>query len=804
MKYTKTKTTLLNSRIAAVILFAVSAVFSSNSLAQDPERDLIKPEEYATKLASPLVEQDPFDLIFLDNDNDDMIMRIVPLLRPPAKPLPDRGMLRFEFKGESDNIFQVPWDHVVDYKTFNELLIEEADEWLNEGDYPRAFRNLLYVYDHGGQNDDRIVNSLLECLYQDGKASFMEERYELALSIYEDIYAKNPNFRVHGLNRSLSQIIMACYEGILRRNFTEGNILRVRGLLQQIEDTYKDESEELIETWNQRFIDRSNELIEEAFQHAANGDGVAAHDAVRFANNIYPGRIENANAYNEVVRQFPLIFVGVASGPGDANPTRMDNWGSRRIGRLTQRTLVEFDGTSDEGGRYRFLNGLITQTDDAGTEFRIDVDPDNFGFAIPDTTAGDVALRLQSFADPQSVNYNVPWAKLARTIAIDNGNEVHLRLHKPFVRPEAHFQIPYQEPDDEGQPVQNGAYVMSAVKDDLTLYELNPLYSPSADRQHPKIYERRFDSSSAAVESLLKGDIDVVDRVPVQFVQELKEHPEITVQMYALPTVHMLIPNQRNEFISDINFRNGLLHAINRELIVRDMICAGKEISGCEVVSGPFPIGTEDNDQIAYGYNLRVRNTEYNYKLGMVLAQIITERLEALEREAGNDKPVIERPPIVLAHPTDDTSMIAVRAIARMWSEIGMTVLLKPIENDGTLPTDEDWDFLYMGVTMQEPMTDAHRLMGPEGFVGEVSATVEQLLRSLSTARSWQRGCLTLRQIHRQTANQVTLLPLFQVNEYYAYRSTVREVGSELVHLYQDVERWRIQPIVTQEQEQDP
>ncbi len=788
---------LVRALVLLCLFSALAGSMQSIAMAQDPEKDLILPEELATKLPGPLVEEDPFDLVFLDDENDHIIMKVVASSNPPPKPFPDRGVLAFEFKTQSDFNYQVPWDRVVDYKSYNQLLIDEANTWLEEKEYAKAFRNLLYVYDNGGKNNEQIKKSLQKCLFLDGKANFANEKYELALSIFEDM---EPGTKVPGI-RSVIEIIMLCYEGILQRNFESGNILRVRGLLEKIREKYPDDSAQLMSRWKNRFAQRSDELIVEAHALAARGEGVAAHDAVRLANNIFPGRTENSEAYNEIVGQFPLIFVGVAQGPGDLDPASLDHWGSRRVGRLTQRTVVEFVETTDEGGKYRLLNGIITQTDDAGMEYRIDVDMQKNVFGIPALSAADLALRMQSYANPDSPNYYVPWAKLVRNISIKNGNEVHLQLLMPFIRPEAFLQVLYADRDENGQPVQNGPYVLSSTNENLTLFELNPIYSPSSDRQHPAIYERKFDSSYQAVEALLKGDIDVVDRVPIRQVEELKANPDITVLPYSVPTMHMLVPNQRNDFVSDKSFRNGLLQAINRDLIVDEMICGSRDVAGCEPVSGPFPIGSEDDDRLAYGYNLRLAPVRYNYKLGMVLVQIIAKVLEAKEREAGNDKPDIQTPPIVLAHPTDDTALIAVRAIARMWGEIGIKTLLKPIENGGTVPDDDDWDFLYVAVTQQEPMTEASRIIGNAGFATTVSAPVEQSLRKLSTARTWQRGCLTLRQIHRQVKNDVSIIPLWQITEYYAYRSTVREVGSDLVHLYEDVERWRIQPIVSQPQD---
>ena len=85
---------------------------------------------------------------------------------------------------------------------------------------------------------------------------------------------------------------------------------------------------------------------------------------------------------------------------------------------------------------------------------------------------------------------------------------------------------------------------------------------------------------------------------------------------------------------------------------------------------------------------------------------------------------------------------------------------------------------------MEEPLVDASNVIGAEGIATAVSAPIEQTLRNLSYARSWQRVRVAdLRRLHRQTAVDLSVVPLYQVREYFAYRDTVRAIGRDLIHL---------------------
>jgi len=373
---------------------------------------------------------------------------------------------------------------------------------------------------------------------------------------------------------------------------------------------------------------------------------------------------------------------------------------------------------------------------------------------------------------------------------------VVLTLRRPFVRPEALLQFLYAESVGE-TPVANGMYVLKEKKGQLTEYHRNPRFSPIADKQHPAIVECQFPSASGAVDALISGEIDVVDRVPLADLHRMRENSEIEVRSYIVPTVHMLIPNLRNEFTRDAKYRNGLFRGIDRELILNQMICGGREIDGCEVISGPFPFGTEENDQLAYGYNVNVADPPFNNKLGMVLIHVVYNQMREAQVAAKLD-PTVHDPDLVLAHDDDEIAILACNAIQQMWQQIGVKIALRRLESGQTVPADDDWDFLYFQVAMQEPLTDADFLFGTQGIVKSISAPILQNMKKLGYADSWQSAGTTMRRMHRQIANDLTIFPLWQLKEHYAYRENVKGIGSNVVHLYQNVLNWNIQPPVEQ------
>ena len=103
-----------------------------------------------------------------------------------------------------------------------------------------------------------------------------------------------------------------------------------------------------------------------------------------------------------------------------------------------------------------------------------------------------------------------------------------------------------------------------------------------------------------------------------------------------------------------------------------------------------------------------------------------------------------------------------------------------------------DYDFLYVEAAIWDPITDLPRcflsLRKSEFFPTQVDA----LLGVLGQAIDWPDASNRLRTLHRRIYEDTTVLPLWQLSDYYAFRKGVQGLESERVTLYQNVESWGI------------
>ena len=121
-------------------------------------------------------------------------------------------------------------------------------------EYSKAFRNLFRVYNLGGKDDPAMVASMMNCLFLDGKKNFELGEYELALSIFEDLYEKDSSFNVPGFNVPLISIVMSCHNGMIDRRFQVEDYIGVRQQLGSLVDKYGEKANQLKTEWTAKFL----------------------------------------------------------------------------------------------------------------------------------------------------------------------------------------------------------------------------------------------------------------------------------------------------------------------------------------------------------------------------------------------------------------------------------------------------------------------------------------------------------------------------------------------------------------------
>ncbi|MEM0925329.1 MAG: ABC transporter substrate-binding protein, partial [Planctomycetota bacterium] len=544
--------------------------------------------------------------------------------------------------------------------------------------------------------------------------------------------------------------------------------------------------------WDGEFLRMATEKRKAALDAVGRKDFRAARSFARESLYLKPDIEGGETLVRQIAQEYPLVTVGVLQASRSYDPVRLDNWGTRRTGRLLYRNLFEIQGAAPEGGDYQFLFGSSETTPDRlGLELTIEtskLEPPLNRIEV-DFLADQIAAR----ANPKSKTYFSPWAASVQGIGIEGSRRIECVLRRPHVLPGCLLQLNVDASWFGGKAGDaTGDYRLESIENEESRFLLTDFARQvnDSDEKPLEIVEVRCGSGSEAVSKLLSGEVDMLDQLFPADAVKLKGRRGIRVAQYQLPTIHMLVPCSDHEFVQDKNFRRALLYGINRNDILNGELLENNDSPGCRVLSGPFPAGVDEDDPLGYAYNSDVLARRFEPSLAKLLV-LLSKNLKTAEAERKKLPPPKIRP-IRLAFPADNLSRVACEAIRSQWQLLELDVELVELPIGQTYPDPDTADFVYVSAAIWEPIIDARRLLGPSGLARCEDQLVGLGLRRLEEARNWRELRERLLTLHSIVHHELPVLPLWQMIDSYAYRDNVIGVGNNIVSLYQNAVNWRL------------
>lgn len=761
--------------------------------------------------AERLIDVPPFDRITLDQANQNAVLDVQTLDLPDRKAIEPKpgGSLTVRLLTEPGEDYEVAWRHIVKVELFEQLVLREANQLVAQQKFDEAYDYFQFLLRRYPELDG-LGPSLHAYLYADAGRLFQQQKYDQALAVIEELYRRDRGFRAAS---PVSEVLGRIVDKLIDKSVQEDRYIAARMLLDRIEKEYSQDQQELIARWKENLSQLAAGRRDEAKQHLENGRFRQAHLAGRAMADIYPDVPGGRELLQEIERRYPLFVVGVMAPAVDAgDPRSLNNWSARRVGRLTRRDLFEFTGYGPEGGQYAFSLGSFEHAQNGKRlvlNIRPGAGPVSAVGASPVSTVGasgassdaavapaasitgyDVARRLLELANPHSPQRLPAWMRLMKSVEVPEVHRVQVDLRTAFVMPEAVLQAPLAaiEPST-GDAAPRGAVYVAAERSDTEIrYAYNPAAPPPPGPRPPEVIERPFVYAAEAIAALERGEIDVIDRLFPADALRLQAEGRVRVGAYVMPSLHVLIPNRDKPFTRNVTFRRALLYAINREMILKQGLLSGGEAPGCQVISGPFPVGRSDDDPMGYAYDARRSPRPYDPRLASVLVKIAEN--EVIETAVKKGQPAPKLGTLTLAYPASEATRLACTAIAKQLELIKVKVQLLELP-PGQATASGDWDLLYAELAMFEPLVDAQRLLGEGGLAFIDTPHVRQTLRDIESATSWSRARERLRQLHGVTHEDVSLLPLYQVGEWFAYRPGLSGLGESPAWLYENLSQWR-------------
>ena len=748
-------------------------------------------------------EREAFDRLTFNEANEDAVLEVFPLELPggvvPETPPPGEW-LRFRLVDRPQHLFETPWTALVKVERYPDLLLQEAQGLIAAQEFDKAFPALSRLMRDYPETKG-LQQMQVEFLYQNARQLIQRGNGYAALTVLDELNRLNADYRPSNSAPQAGEMVEQVLNEILGGYVNNREFTRAERYMEIILGKYGEQQRPVVDRWQKEIENVALKYMADAKTYLASGDGRAAHQAVRRMFGILREVEGGEDIASQVLEKFPLVLVAVPQTSLTPNPNSLNNWASRRLGRLSYRTMVEYAGQGQDGGVYVLPQGSIEMSEDRKSiVFEISETPTSP--LLPETSIYQLSKRFFEAADVNREDSIPAWSRLLAGLEIESENRLRVDLRFPHVLPESYLKLPFQSKASEDTEQPNGVYRPheSLRGNQEKRFMVNDAFRDKVDKNWPEIVEQVFTSHEEAVQALERSDIDVIEQVFPADVPRLRENPDVVVDRYELPVTHILIPNPRNALMKFPAFRRALLYGTNRELILQQMILGGAPLEGAELISGPFPLGIDDSDPLNYAYNFRIEPIPYEKRLGQTLVKLaeiqLQDQLELERIERGEATAVEEGEPepikIKLVYPAGDIPSIACQAMAKQLKSIGLEMELVQLDPGEVYPADDDWDLLFTEVIMSEPLADARRLMAEDGLAQIKMAPIDLALRRLDEAESWSQARRRLYELHLLAFNEVAILPLWQLPVYHARRNSLRGVGSNLQTLYDQVDAWEL------------
>lgn len=802
---------------AATGVIVLSLLPLSQGLGQDKAPPVVAP--VSGKMPADLLKSDPFDRLTLIDNTVWYIEQVAPRPLPvydAAKAKADAKALakknrdkpsivpnvgvdakKEEAKQKEEQIpedldiqlregdikdFRIKRTSIKKIEYFEDLLMAEGDRLLISKEFAKAFEHYLRVRDRM-PNWKGLEERIDKLLFAEGSWALIEQDRDRGVRLLRELAARAPKYP------ELTDQMAKAYEGRIRESFDKGLYPYARRVLHDLEGFAPDSL--VVKTSRELFEKKAKALTDEGMK----GEGSARLDKLTEALRVWPNSTTAAEKYLETFKQSPTLDVAVIDLPRPAGPF-IHNPAGARVARLLYLPLLA-NGT-EEAKTGKLTDQLLAnfEVQDIGRKVEIKL---KSGATWSDGSRSvgvmDVVRSLSDRAQPRSPGYSARWADLVDRVEVTDEQQITIKLHRSILKAEDWFLGPVgpghaawdgRVPSSDGKrlPVGDGPFVAESESDGVATYTNAAKDVPAGGVR--RIREVRYTSGSAALGALVRGDVTLVERVPPDRVNALRQDPSLKLGAYTHPTLHRIALDGRNPVLKNRSLRRGIAVAIDRKGLLEENVLRHKIDTVNLPSDGPMAI-----DSYANAPNVP------SYKQDALLAKMLVNAAKT-EMKVGFIK-------LKLEYPSIPEAQAAAPKIAESLKAAGIDVTLKEVsesELEEAIRSGRKFDMAYRASRCVEPVWDMGPMLCPgfdapmetDSLSAIASPRIMQLLLQLEHSQDWNSAKDLVTQIDRESHDELPVIPLWQIQDYYAYRSRLKGPAETADHLYQGIEKWQIEP----------
>jgi len=680
---------------------------------------------------------------------------------------------------------------------FEDLLLAEGERLGLARDFNRAFECYLKVQarDPSWRGLDDHVNRLL---FNEGSVALLGDDGERGLRILRELAGRKPDYP--GLGDKLA----SSYGARAIKAFELGLHAQARRILHDAEPLAPDHP--ILRGVRETMVNRARALAQSAAAAAARHDPAARVDALAEALRVWP-TLEGAEAaYREAFAAAPTLDVAVDDVPRSVGPW-VHSPADARVTRLlylpilarddleAAATAAAADPSAAAAAPVAGQLALNATAADLGRRVRLKLRADvNWADGSRPVSAIDVSRALTDMAEPTSPRYQARWADLLDRVEAADETQVDVRLTRAVLKPGSWLMGPVGPAHGGGDGRVAGVDRGRELVGDGPYRYSDP--GPGRGEFRPtaaapgtgpaRLKEQRHPNGRATLGALARGEATLVEHVPQRMLPALSADPAYKVGRYARPSVHRIALDGRNPALRSRSLRRGLSYAIDRKGLLEDAVLGRPAGEADSVADGPFPRGV-------YADAPDVKPLAYEPWLARML-------VAAARKELG-DRPI----PLRFEYPATPEAQSAAPRLAEAFRAAGLLIALEErpeSELEAELRAGRRFDLAYRASRCDEPVVDAGPLIAPaydappaaDPLASVPSPRILQLLLQLERAPEWTTARALAVQIDRECRDELPALPLWQVEDHYAWRTRLRGPKGRCDDLYEDLQGWQVDP----------
>ena len=822
----------------AVIVVVITACVSVRAQDDDPEivnnelptlSSMVRPPSYAE-----LIDAERFDWLVL-RDSEYVIVCDALELRPntyeqiiekrkkllaisrrtpeESEQLSTLKLLQISLPGDSSD-YQIKLEDVQGIIGIEQLTLERIDLLIEEGKTAQAYdliQRLEYWLPDWGQAVPRF-NQLLfkeaELYVQDGKSV-------AAMALLEQLHDRNPEFPQ--LSDAMGQLLSPQ----IRQAIEQSNYQHAQWLIRRLSRRFADHA--VVDEWKQDLQQRSDARMNEALKLAQESNHREAADVARESGLIWPRTGKSRADRAELVARYQRVRVAVRS-LADRSPFPIALGAEQRHRELVSVPLFEAD-TVNEITHYR--SGFVEEWDpqDLGRVVTISLRTSQpYWQPQPRVSASQVADALATRLNPASPDYDPRLDSFVAGYSVRSPSTIEIRFSRVPLNLAALFRFPVtvREPGSIDEPVPTGRFRLLESDDRHRSY-LRRIPEPdglNTTQYHvAEITELKYDTRHEDIQAFRRGHVDVLPYLQTWEVDPIRESKLGFVQKFATPANHVIVFNPESDEIRNAQLRRALSLAVPREVILRKIILrdesmkygrpssatwSSESYANSPLMESPkfdlrlafaLKFAAEEQLRIPEKQKLVVEARQATEEAGELWNEAVWKVANATQlQEATQD---IKLPVLVMLCEPDPVMQQAAEKMVDFWNRIGIQVrLVVQDKTDQTVPT---WDMMYRRVQMEEPLLDLWPVLLTDqslnvNLLDGYPDWMRQDLTRLDYAGSFRVAQNRLFRIQKHIASQAFLIPLWEVDQFIAFRSNVTGYRDRPLSVYDNVQRWVVTP----------